>query len=62
MKKELRSADIPEDERKDIPSKETIVLGNPDLDKTPRGQIMRQERAARKVAKALLFEDPKKGG
>ena len=60
MEKTLTPQDIIEEERKDIPSDEIIVLGNPHLNKVPRGQIMKQEQAARKAAKALLFEDPVK--
>jgi len=58
MNDELNPKDMPEAEKKDIPSGENIVLGNPATDKVPRGQIMKQQAAARKAAKALLFEDP----
>lgn len=61
MKKELNPQDIPEDEKKEVPDKENVVMGNPNLNKVPRGQIMKQQQAERKAAKALLFEDsPKK--
>lgn len=58
MNGDLNPQDIPEEQKKDIPSDETIVLGNPATQKKTRSQLMKEQMVARKDARHALVEEP----